>query len=181
LLKAIRETPDRANVTNRTFLNSPAAIDRIRIALGPDGARRIEAFIRLENMMQATKNAVTGNSKTMQRAVDAGIMGTGLGANLESGDWSPDSLGTMMIAGALAKAGRRSINTAIAERVGKLLASQDPQALRDAIQMAARNPGLLDAIRRADNLLPRVLSGTLKPNSGKTVLPAAAEGGDDKQ
>jgi hypothetical protein len=40
---------------------------------------------------------------------------------------------------------------------------------------------LLDAIRRADSFLPRVISGTLKPNVGKTILPAAASDAGDQQ
>ncbi|MDQ2079478.1 hypothetical protein RA307_04725 [Xanthobacteraceae bacterium Astr-EGSB] len=167
-IKMVREVPDRTNVMNRV-LNSPAARERVEIALGPDGARRLEAFARLEGMMQATKDAVAGNSKTVQRYVDAGLAGTGLGINLQEGDFGPSNIGTMMIVGALTKSGRRAINEKVAQRVGELLTSKDPKALRDLLDMAARNPRLLDTIRRADSLLPRLLA-----QEGVKALPSTA-------
>jgi hypothetical protein len=172
-IKKIREAPDRANLMNR-IMNSDAARERLEIALGPDAARRMEAFARLENMMQRTKEAVTGNSKSAQRFVDAGIISGGLGYDLANGDFGPSSLGTMAIVGALTKAGRRQINEKVAAKVGELLASNDPKALREAIDLAAKSPRVLDAIRRADSLVSRVTSAANRAARRSWAMPQHA-------
>lgn len=179
LIKTIREAPNPTNVINK-IQNAPAALERIEIALGPNGARRLEAFARLENIMRQTKDAVTGNSKTAQRLVDAGIISGGLGFDLANGQIAdPTSIGTWAVIGALTKAGRRQINEKVAEQVGKLLASSDPQALRNALDMAVRNPRLLDAVRRADNLVSKTLAIT-QPSPGRFLGPAQSRA-DDQQ
>lgn len=180
LVDQVRSVADRSNVINKAFLNNPQARERIEIALGPDGARRIEAFLRLEGMMQRTKDAVSGNSKTAQRFVDAGIITGGLGINAATGDFSPTNWGSLAIAGALTKAGRRTINEKVAGKVGELLASKDPQALREAVEMAARNPRLMDAIRRADSVIAKAAGRSGGPDiSG--VLPANVAGRAEEQ
>jgi hypothetical protein len=181
-IKAVREVPDSADVTKRLnrLLNSEAGKERIAMAIGPDGGRRIEAFVRLENIMRGTKDAVSGNSRTAQRFVDAGLISGGLGYDLANGQFAdPTSIGTMAVVGALTKAGRRQVNEKIAERVGQLLASKDPQALREALDMAVKNPRLMDAIRRADSYVAKIL-GNERPAAG-LLAPAQGRADDQKQ
>lgn len=159
---AIQATPDRSNLINRAFLNSNQARDRIELAMGPQNASRMEAFLRLEGMMQTTSRSIQGNSTTVRQLMEQGLAGgaTGAGYALGTGDLNPTHLSAATIAGILLKRGGARINANVATNVGQILATKDPQVLKDLSDLAARNPRLLDSIRKFDNALPRVAVAT---------------------
>lgn len=175
LVKSVREVPmaDRATLISKAFLNSPASRERMEIALGPDGARRIETFLRLERMMDQTRFAVAGNSTTVRQLAEAGLAG-GVGGGLMTGDMT--GIGPGAIVGAIVRHGAGRINGNVATQVGRLLSSNDPDAIRQAAQLAVRNPALLDTIRRADAALTRGTVPNLMPGTPRA---RADEQGND--
>ncbi|HZP68380.1 MAG TPA: hypothetical protein VFB29_00435 [Pseudolabrys sp.] len=180
LLESISKVPlkERSTVATKMFLNSPQAKERILLALGPDGARRLESRIRLESMMELTRNAVAGNSSTARQLIEAGLAG-GVGYGWASGDWSLQNLETAALTGALLKAGARQIDARVARRVGELLASNDPEQIRKVAELVSKSPRVMDGVRRTDALVSRVLG--LSAPSAPRLLPAPVASRADEQ
>jgi hypothetical protein len=168
LIKQVREVPDRTSVVNRSFINSQAARERIELALGPRGAREMEAFLRLERIMETTSKSIMGNSSSVRQFMSLTAAGgsSGLGYALGTGDTNPLNITAATVVGALLKHRRQGINVNVAQRVGEILASGDPQVLRDAVTHASRNSRMLDAVRQADNVLARA-AATQQPRQGQ--------------
>lgn len=173
LMRQIRDTRDRVNVTNQIFENQQMR-DRIEIVLGEGVARRMEALVRVENMMNTFKNAVSGNSSTARQLAEYGLAGgIGTGYGLQSGDW------TMAAAlGAAIKGGSRYVDTRVARRVGEMLASDDPQVLDQAARMVARNATLMAAIRSAEAQVARSLAPVHPDVAARNVVGGAADESD---
>lgn len=145
LIRALENSPDRANTINRMY-NSPAARARIEAVFGRGGASEFEAFLRVEGVMQRVNEAANGNSSTARQLIAAGLAGGAAGAYGTDGDWR----GMLSGAGAGAAARRYAIpaiDQRVAQRVGELLASNDPAQIQRLTQMAARNPAIMNAIR----------------------------------
>jgi hypothetical protein len=150
LMQRISATSDRSNLLNR-IAQSDMERNRIRIALGQQRFDQIEAFFRVENIMEKMRNAM-GNSTTAQQASDMmkGYSGVNLGFNL----------GTLRdpaaaIIGAIAAGGRAAqlrINENVAEEIGNLLTSRDPDLFLQGLQQAARHP-IIDALRAFDDMI----------------------------
>lgn len=138
---------DRSQVWTKIGQNENARAE-LRLALSPARARELEAMTRVEQIWSMGRNAVTDNSKTARRMSDIGL-GTGAvgvtGAGMINQD--PETLGWGAFIGSLA-AGNRMADRRIAERVGRLLMSEDPQQLQAAIRLVAQNERLMDAMRR---------------------------------
>jgi hypothetical protein len=150
LATRINETGDRRSVLNSVF-NSPNARARVTMALGPEKAKEFEAFMRAEGLMDGLRRAVTGNSTTARQLAEAGMaggIGAGLGGALGNGDPRDISLGAMM--GFMARSGKVKIDQRLAQRVGEMLASPDPEVFRRAVKLAATNGRLMDFIRSID-------------------------------
>lgn len=180
LLKAIAEVPikDRSTVATKAFLNSPAARERIEMALGPNGARRLEARVRLETMMEQTRAAVAGNSTTARQLIEAGLAGS-VGYGITTGDLNPEHLSAAAITGAMLRGASRQIDARVARKVGELLATNDPKIIREAAEMVAKNPRLMDGVRRTDAFVSRVL-GVTQPNAPRLLPAPMASRADDQ-
>lgn len=177
LMQRLREVGDRRSVVNQIFLTSPAAKERIEIALGPKAAKALEVQLRVENIMDMTRRALQGNSTTARQLVEAGLAGGAVGAYQGGGDITSISAGAII--GAALRRGATKIDERIARRVAERLASDDPQVLQEAIDMIGRSPQLLNALRSAEDQLGRVVipSGVSRELSGSA--PVAA--GDDQR
>ena len=147
LIDKIKASGDRTNVINAVFRNQ-AARESMELVFGPQKMREIEAYVRVEDLVDRLRGAM-GNSTTARQLVELGI-GAGGGFAL-SGDW------TGAIGGALlAKGGRyvgQKADAKVMESVAKLLTSNNPQALQIAVQQAARNPAYMKAIEGISNAL----------------------------
>jgi hypothetical protein len=155
-VEAINAMPDRADAVRRIY-NSPAAREKIQLALGPQRAQELEAIVRVETIMQQGLRSVQGNSTTTQQLVQLGLAG-GAGAAIGAGGggalgYDPTWSG---IVGALAGAGKRGVDRRVAERVAEMLVSNDPAVLRRGIQMIARNQTMMRALRSVDSAGVRV-------------------------
>lgn len=140
----IRETGDRRNVIN-TIFNSPAAKERVAMALGPARAKSLEAFLHTERIMDELRTAVQGNSTTARQLAEAGLAGGAVGGFLGGSDPRDISLGALM--GAMARTGKTRIDARVAQRVGEMLASNNPDVVKKAIGIAAKNRPILDFLR----------------------------------
>lgn len=149
LVRKISEASDRRNVINSIFISSPAARERVEIALGPQRARELEAFLRVEDLLDKARTAIQGNSTTARQLAELGVAG-GVGASYgyTTGDWK--SAGGIAIAGLLMRRGLLRIDRNVAQRIGEMLASPDPQIVQRGLKIITKNKRYMDALRAAD-------------------------------
>lgn len=180
LLDRIAKAGDRRNVINSIFQSADAR-QRLQLALGPQGAARLEAAARVENIMDMLRTAVQGNSNTARQLAELGLAGAsnplgagvlGAGTGFMTGDWR---YGGITFAALLSRRVAGRIDERVATRVGEMLASNDPQILRNAYNIIARNRGMMEAVRRAENDLFRLSAPANAQAIPQNVLPAAAE------
>ncbi len=163
LIEQINSTSDKRNVLNSIFLSSPNARNKISLVLGDDGATKLEGFLRLENLQNLTRQAISGNSTTARQLAELGIA-TGVGAGINYNN--PFSAQTA-ITGALlygARRGQVKINDRVIRQVGELLSSNDPASLRRVQQLVAKNKTLLDAVRQAESAIAEISSRSVNQN-----------------
>lgn len=150
LINKINETGDRRNIVN-VFGNSPADRERAVIALGPQRANQLEAYVRAERILDAARGAVQGNSTTARQLAELGLAGGAYGIGTQGDITHPTPAG--VLAGVLAWGalrGKSAINERLAQQVGQMLASNDPAVLRRGFQILGRNNGILNALRAFD-------------------------------
>lgn len=153
LIDKIRASPDRSNVINSVFRNQ-AARESMELVFGPQRARQIEAYVRVEDLVDRLRGAM-GNSTTARQLVELGIGG---GAGYAStGDWR-GAIGGAMLARGARFVGQRA-DARVMESVGRLLTQDNPGAMRAAIQQAARNPAYMQALERIGNALAAPVRG----------------------
>lgn len=189
LIAKIREAGDGRDVVKAIF-GSPAARERVGIALGPRQAAELEAVLQTERAMMRLQAAVGGNSSTARQITEIGLAGAGGGifGGFQGGDPMTGAT-TGILAGIAArqaiKRGNIKINEGLAKKIGEMLASDDPKQLQQVMKMAVKSPAvvrLLDGIADEAGKLAGVSSGplevTVRPRGVPMNLPAAA---DDEQ
>jgi hypothetical protein len=175
--------PDTANVINRVF-RSPQAREVLEMGLGKRAATELEHFVRAEDAMQLTKQAIQGISNPVQQLLalgirtgtSAGSVGYGTGAafgGLDPRNWGSKAW-TMAAMGAAGRAGakaiRKRVDASVMNRVIKILASEDPKLIQQVVQNASRSDrsaAALQAIETGLSILVR--------NLGPDGAPAAEE------
>lgn len=165
-IRKVTETGDRRNILN-AIGESPAARERLKIALGPQKSAELEAGLRVEGVIDLARGAVTGNSTTARQLAELGFAG-GAGSLGVSGAYNmdPTQMTYAAVAGALL-AGKRGIDTRVAQRVAEMLVSNDPQMLLRGIKLVSNNNNMMISLRAVDKRLA-VVSGEQVP-SGATV------------
>lgn len=111
-----------------------------------------------------------GNSSTARQWAELGLA-SGAGAAVggySTGDWTGMSLG--VLAGAATRFGAKKVNARVAERVGRLLASNDPAALQRLVQAAASDAKVMQALRNFEGVVSRVGGG--QTGSSASAAPA---------
>lgn len=147
LIDAINASKDRVNVINNVF-GSQSARDRIRIALGPQRARELEAYVKVEQALDLLRQATQGNSTTAKQLIAAGVIGGAGGLLLSGGDLGKGGFGAIaMLAGrrGLQMLGKR-VDEKVMKAVADVLSSPDPMKLQRAIQNASLSQAHLDAL-----------------------------------
>jgi len=189
LIAKIRETSDGRDVVKAIF-GSPAARERVSIALGPKQAASLEAAIATETAMLRLQAAVGGNSSTVRQLTEMGLAGAVGGAAGYSEGGSAGAL-TGMTAGAIAanalRRGRMKLDAGLAKQIAKMLASDDPAQLQRVAQMAVKSRpvmNLLDAIADEAGQLAGITSGrpfeqAVGSRGSSAYVPAAA--GENEQ
>lgn len=151
-VETLNATGDRRSVLNQIGA-SPAAREKLHIALGPQRANELEAGLRVEGTMDLARSAVQGNSTTARQLAELGFAG-GAGSLGAYGTYNmdPSQMTTAAIMGGLL-AGRRGIDQRVARQVATMLTSDNPAVLARGVQLVARSERLLDALRSADRRL----------------------------
>lgn len=159
LVDTLNQTGDRRSILNR-IAASPAAREKLEIALGRQRAQELEAGLRVEGIMDLARNAVQGNATTARQLAELGIAGgVGFGANgFDTGSIRPSALMSAALVYGAAR-GHGHINENVSRQVAELLTSNNPQNLIRGIQMIARNSTLFSSLRAADRGLARVGGG----------------------
>jgi hypothetical protein len=164
LLSNIERTGDRRNIVGR-LASSTAERQKLDIALGPQRARELEAFLYIENLMDLPRTAL-GNSTTARQLVELGLAG-GTGMLASGGNLSDP---TTWIVGALTRygitQGRQVVDQRMARRIAEMLVSQDPQVVQRAVRLTATQPRMLEALRDAAQAIAQ----------GSRALPGVAAG-----
>lgn len=165
LAQRLRSLPENRDVTLQ-ILNSPAAREQMELLLGAAATRRLEARRRVEQIMEYGKTAVSGNSSTafqlnMQQAGAGALAGAGgYGYGLVSGD---NPLSSAAVFGALGAGNKRlkmAVNAKVLDKVGKMLASNDPAQYERAMNAIVKNEKLFNAIRQISANVERAGAGT---------------------
>lgn len=147
LIDKIRSSGDRTNVITSVFRNQSAR-ESMELVFGPQRMREIEAYVRVEDLVDRLRGAM-GNSTTARQLVELGI-GAGGGAYL-SGDWTGALAGAAVARGAR-YAGQR-VDARVMENVARLLTSDNRGNLALAVRQAAANPAYMAALERLSNAL----------------------------
>lgn len=147
----IRATGDRSNVLNR-INSSELERDRMNLGLGSRGYAQLESFLRIEQMMDAARNAM-GNSTTARQLMQFGRE-YGLPMLMEmgaAGFHDPHAaLAGMALFGF--KLLNQRIDANVMNHVANLLTSKNPDMFLNGIKQVS-TPTWLAAIRAADNAL----------------------------
>lgn len=176
LVEKIEATGDRRSVLNQ-IAQSPAARAEIVMAIGQKRAAELEARLRVEGMFDLLRNAVTGNSRTVQRMVNLGLATSGSGlAGVGGYNQDPKEIAFGLLTAALG-GGRLRINQNVMRHIAELLVG-DPKQLAKGVQIIARNPRFLEALRATDRQLASAadlrVAGTAAEQSAN--LPAIQAG-----
>lgn len=152
LVQTLNATADRRSVLNQ-IANSPAAREKMEIALGRQRAAELEAGLRIEGIMDLARGAVQGNSTTARQLAELGFAG-GAGSLGAYGTYNldPAQVTTAAMMGALL-AGRRNIDQRVARRVAEMLTSNDPAVLTRGMQIVARSGQMMENLRASDRKL----------------------------
>lgn len=153
---ALNKMGDRRSVLNK-IAESPAAREKLNIALGPQRAAELEAGLRVEGIMDLARNAVQGNSTTARQLAELGLAGgtyTLSGGGLNPFTDPGAAMNAALVYGAAR--GKGKINETVSRKVAELLTSNDPQKLVRGIQMVSRNQTMFNSLRSADRGLARV-------------------------
>ena len=155
-IETLDNVGDRRSILNK-IAESPAAREKLNIAIGRQRAQELEAGLRVEGIMDLARNAVQGNSTTARQLAELGLAGGTYG--MSGGGLNPFTDPAAVVNAALvygAAKGHGKINEAVSRKVAELLTSSDPAKLVRGIQMVARNNALFSSLRSADRGLARV-------------------------
>lgn len=161
--ETLNQIGDRRSVLNK-IAESPAAREKLNVALGQQRAHELEAGLRVEGIMDLARGAVQGNSTTARQLAELGLAGGAFG--FSGGVANPLDPGAVMNAAIVygALRGKNAINERLSRRVAEMLTSQDPRILMQGVRTVANNRNLFNALRSADRGLARV-SGQQAPVS----------------
>jgi hypothetical protein len=150
LIAAVEKQGDGFDVTKK-IANSEFAREQIRVALGDAHAEKLMSHLAVEKAMNLLHTAVSGNSTTarqlsqMTKNTMTGV-GSGVAYGVATGDMSPTDMLTAGFIGGLARKGYHGQQLKreedIAKRVGLLLASDNPNAVKLAATAVSKHPTL---------------------------------------
>lgn len=155
LIDRIKAAGDRSNVINQVFKN-PAMREMIELIYGKGNARELEAYIRVEDLVDKLRGAM-GNSTTARQLMEMGI-GAGTGAFVTGGDWKGALTGAGIARGARYLGGK--LDDRVMQEVAKLLLSNNPSDLKKAIYNAAMSEKWMEALDALGTRLEIVARGS---------------------
>lgn len=177
-IETLNQVGDRRSILNQ-ISGSPAAREKLRVALGTQRADELEAGLRVEGIMDLARNAVQGNSTTARQLAELGLAGGTYG--ISGGGLNPFTDPGAVVNAALvygAARGKSAINERLSRRVAEMLVSNDPRVITRGVQTIARNQTLFNSLRSADRGLARI---TGEQSGGFPALQAAGIGRAEDQ
>lgn len=177
-MTTLEEIGDRRSVLNK-IAESPAAREKLSVALGPQKAAELESGLRVEGIMDFARGAVQGNSTTARQLAELGLAGGtyGIGTGGNIFDPNPSALmNAALVYGALR--GKGKINEAVSRKVAELLVSKDPKALIRGIKLVANNKQFLQSLRQFDQ---RVIRSGIAPAGSPGQMPVAVRADQEQQ
>jgi hypothetical protein len=163
----LKDAPNNRDATLQ-ILTSDGAVERARIALGKDGAKKLEAQIEIEKAMDLMRKRL-GNSTTARQLTELGLASAaGSGSMAASGNTDVTSLSVGAMAGIAGKYGKTKLDARLSSEIGKLLASNDQGRIIELINRASQSPRHLEAIKS--------LTKALTQNAPAAVGRAVTEG-----
>ncbi|SDG34474.1 hypothetical protein [Pelagibacterium luteolum] len=152
IMDDVRAGNNRTNLMR--YFDVPARKQLLAEALGPGKARELEAFVRIEDIMDRARGAL-GNSTTTQQLMDLGLTGAaGAGGTLALGGdlTQAGGVGLMVAAGrrGYQALGKRA-DAQVLQKVAEMLASNDPAIIQRATanaMLSAPHMQALEAIQR---------------------------------
>lgn len=171
------KSKDTFNAVKQAF-GSTAAREFWQATLGPARAAQLEAYVKVQAMQEASKQAVLGGSQTHDLLIGSGMMAGGFAANQFGID--PRLSGAAMFVGA-ARFARGSLGRAVDRKVltsaAQLLASGDKAALNKVVANATMSPrwrAALDALFEGMAATSRgAIAATLGPSAAMAQTPQA--------
>ncbi|MEN5277440.1 hypothetical protein ABE527_10855 [Brucella sp. TWI432] len=170
LIDRISASSDRVNVINNIF-KSDAARESMSMVFGPEKMKKIEAYVRVEDLADKLRGSL-GGSTTTRQLMELGLGMTGgagvgyyQGGNLQSA--TAGAVGGLALAGGkqAISAAVRSADTKTMIQVAKILTSKDRNALKIAAQRATQSPAFMKALEHLGTALTiPARAGTLMAN-----------------
>lgn len=187
LLEDLRNVRDRNTLVTKVF-ESPAARERLRVALGDRAAQEMETRLALEATYDLGRRAIQGGATDRARDIMSALtqigVGAGAGAYVSGGDiTNPTALVTAALVLGGMRGGRALVskatqkgNEAVARSIADMLASNDPATIQRAVERISRSERLSGALVRGYTKLSRALVPVVSGNEGRAV-PAQIAGG----
>jgi hypothetical protein len=181
LISKINEMGDRRTILNQ-IAQSPGARERMEIALGPQNARTLEAYLRVEGILDRARTAISGNSTTARQLAELGLAGGAYGLTSHGDFTNPRAVATGALVWGLTH-GSNAVNEMVARRVGQMLTSNDPDILYRGAQVVARHGNILNRLRAMDGLGSKAASQQVPTSSAIRALqgPVPSRADDKKQ
>lgn len=143
--RQVNETGVNRSPLIKSMFQSPAARERIHMAIGEGSARNLETALHVENVMDQLRTAVTGNSTTAQQLGDVFRHGGLLGGGLHM-------VGAVK---ALMRHGAKGVDETVMQRVAEGLTSRNPEVYARALATVRRSPPLSRAFTGANQAAVR--------------------------
>jgi hypothetical protein len=146
----LKEKGANRNAVIDAAFNSPAAKQRIEMAIGPNRARQLEAHLHVEAVMDQLRNAVTGNSTTAQQLKDIVTHGGALGSAFH----------LVGILRAFIQHGAKGLDERVMQHVAEGLTSRDPSVYERAVRTVQASSQLAKAFKTgvSDLLMKEILA-----------------------
>lgn len=153
IIDRIKSTNDRSNVIRSVF-QKPEMREKLTLAFGKPKADELEAFVRIEGVMDQLRGAM-GNSTTARQLYELGLVGGGniaaSGYSLYTGD---PTVAAITAAATAARYGKGKADERTMMAIAKLLTSTDKNAITRVAANASISNKYMNALRTlTDNLM----------------------------
>lgn len=167
----VRRIPDRSNILNR-INSSEMEKERLKLGLGGGRAAQLEAFLRIEQMMDAMRNAM-GNSTTARQLTQL-ASSYGIPALIGGVGYAVNDPNTMLVAALMGggKLAQMRVDRRVAEHVAEMLTSKDPDIFLNGLKQASQGP-VMEALRAIDNAISQ--AGVYRAAGQQTAVNSSQE------
>lgn len=135
--------------------------EKLGLVLGPERTAELEAFNRIEELMQRSYNAIQSNSTTAKQLSRMGVLGQGVGKGIKhvlAPALGFSAMGTPgAVAGAAAQAALEHVSSVMgknqANALARKLISKDPKDLQQVASTIAQNSKAMEKLRNVTKSL----------------------------